>query len=190
MGRSILNQQEARYAEHPYIHGTWNGMEVDLVPCYKIDSTEHLISAVDRTPFHTRYVREHLKEDQKNDVRLLKQFMKGIGTYGAEARTRGFSGYFLELLVLRYGTFKDVINAMAGWTNGTVLSLERAGGKRFNDPLVFFDPVDPARNVASALSVGSFARAIYAAHIWPTRGKSSFSQIRKDRSVLRHSEER
>ena len=113
----------------------------------KIDSTEHLISAVDRTPFHTRYVKEHLKEDQKNDVRLLKQFMKGIGTYGAEARTRGFSGYLLELLVLRYGTFKDVISAMAGWTNGTVLSLERAGAKRFNDPLVFFDPVDPSRNI-------------------------------------------
>ena len=100
IGREVLKDGEARYAEHPYIHGTWDGLEVDLVPCYAIEDPSELRSAVDRTPFHTRYVNSHLREGQHDQVRLLKQFMKGVGTYGAEARTQGFSGYLTELLDL------------------------------------------------------------------------------------------
>lgn len=163
LGRRVLGEGEERYAEHPYIHGQWEGLEVDLVPCYRIEDTSRLRSAVDRTPFHTRYVRSHLSGDQKDEVRLLKQFAKGIGVYGAEARTQGFSGYLLELLVIRYGTFRAALEAGSAWKRGTVLDLEGIRGRKFNDPLVFHDPVDGNRNVASALSAQSLATFIYAA---------------------------
>jgi tRNA nucleotidyltransferase (CCA-adding enzyme) len=163
LGRSILLDGQEKYAEHPYIHGKWQGMEVDLVPCYRIQDPSQLKSAVDRTPFHTTYIRTHLKEEQKGEVRLLKKFMKGIGTYGAEAKVQGFSGYLIELLILRYGTFKDAAKEAAAWKSGEVLAQEENGGKRFSDPLVFYDPVDPNRNVASALSIDAFARFIFAA---------------------------
>lgn len=162
LGRRVLGEGEERYAEHPYIHGRWGGLEVDLVPCYHIEDTSHLRSAVDRTPFHTRYVRSHLSDSQKDEVRLLKQFAKGVGVYGAEARTQGFSGYLLELLVIRYGSFKAVLEAASAWKRGTVLSLEGIKGKKFSEPLVFHDPVDGNRNVASALSAQSLAIFIYA----------------------------
>lgn len=163
LGRRVLGKGEERYAEHPYIHGRWDGLEVDMVPCYRIEDTSRLKSAVDRTPFHTKYVRSNLKDEQKNEVRLLKQFAKGTGVYGAEARTQGFSGYLLELLTMRYGTFKGVLEAASGWRRGVTLDLGSEKGRRFNDPLVFHDPVDSNRNVASALSAHSFSMFIFAA---------------------------
>ena len=163
IGERVLSIHEERYAEHPYVHGEWDGLEVDLVPCYHISDTSLLRSAVDRTPFHTKYVQSHLREEQKGEVRLLKQFAKGIGVYGAEARVQGFSGYLLELLVMRYGTFREVLEASTGWTRGTALALEKKGTKMFDEPFIFFDPVDNKRNVASALSPNCLALFIYAA---------------------------
>jgi tRNA nucleotidyltransferase (CCA-adding enzyme) len=171
IGRKILDQHEERYAEHPYIHGSWEGLEVDMVPCYRIKDTTRLRSAVDRTPFHTAYVKGHLKEEQKDEVRLLKQFAKGIGAYGAEAKTQGFSGYLIELLVMRYGTFTEVLRVASGWRRGTVIQLEQDSNKRFTEPLVFLDPVDGNRNVASALSGHSLALFVHAARSY-LRGPS------------------
>ncbi len=139
---------------------------MDIVPCYRLNDASRLRSAVDRTPFHTQYVRSHLMEEQKGEVRLLKQFAKGIGVYGAEAKVQGFSGYLLELLVLKYGTFLDVLKASAGWRKGTELCLEGRGSKRFEEPLVFYDPVDLNRNVASALSSNCLATFIHASHVY------------------------
>ena len=158
IGRAVVNDAEERYAEHPYIHGHIDGLEVDIVPCFKVDSPAGLKSAVDRTPFHTRYVLQHLSERQRNEVRVLKQFLTGVGIYGAEAKVQGFSGYLVELLILRYGSFDEVMQAAQDWKRGTTLSLEEKKGRMtFDTPLVFYDPVDETRNVASALSEDSFA---------------------------------
>ncbi|MBI0583334.1 MAG: CCA tRNA nucleotidyltransferase [Methanomassiliicoccus sp.] len=163
VGRRVLGKGEERYAEHPYVHGRWEGLEVDMVPCYHIENTSMLRSAVDRTPFHTRFVLSRLEEGEKDQVRLLKQFAKGIGVYGAEARIQGFSGYLIELLILRYGSFSGVLKAASEWRKGTVLYLDRPGSRKFREPLVFHDPVDVERNVSSALSENGLARFVHAA---------------------------
>ncbi len=152
----------AKYAEHPYLHGIIDGIDVDIVPCYRIDDPERKISAVDRTPFHTEYVRNNISEGQRDEVRLLKAFMKGIGVYGAEAKVGGFSGYLCELLIIKYGTFRDAIRNIANWKRRVHLHLGN-GGARFSAPVVFIDPVDSKRNVASAVSEESKAKAILAA---------------------------
>lgn len=173
IGMEVLKDGKARYAEHPYIHGTWDGLEVDLVPCYAINDASELRSAVDRTPLHTRFVNSRLKEGQHDQVRLLKQFMKGVGTYGAEARTQGFSGYLTELLVLRYGGMEQVLEAASSWRKGEVLTLGESGGS-FDEPLVFYDPVDRDRNVASALSLNNLALFIHAAREYRARPSMKF----------------
>ena len=151
IGQEVLGG-ELRYAEHPYTHGKFMGLEVDLVPCYAVTDPGSLRSAVDRTPFHTRYVLANLGEGQRDQVLLLKRFMKGVGTYGAEARVQGFSGYLNELLVIKYGTFRGVLEAAIDWRPGLVLDV--LGGRKGGEaPLTFIDPVDPRRNVASALSL-------------------------------------
>ncbi len=162
VGKTILPVHEERYAEHPYVHGRFEGFEVDIVPCYGIVDPSKLQSAVDRTPFHTRYIKEKLTPGMRDQVRLLKQFMKGIGTYGAEAKVQGFSGYLVELMVIRFGSFHDCLEASSHWKFGTKVSIDELSPNKFQAPLVFVDPVDVTRNVASALSVDQFSRFIYA----------------------------
>lgn len=160
-GEDILHG-ERMFSEHPYTRGRFEGIDVDMVPCFRIDSTEHLKSAVDRTPFHTRFIKSHLDAEGCNQVRLLKKFMKGIGTYGAEQDSRGFSGYLCELLVVRFGTFDGVLEAACGWRAGTTISVEGTG-PAMTAPLVVYDPVDPKRNVASAVHVDTLSAFIVAA---------------------------
>ena len=157
IGRKILKEREERYAEHPYVRGKYNGFTVEIVPCYEIKDPSQRISAVDRTPFHTQYVKENLPEKLKKDVRLLKQFLRGIGAYGAEAEIEGFSGYLCELLILKYKGFRNLLRASQKWKKyETIIKIDdrqEIDEDLFEEePLIVVDPVDPRRNVASALS--------------------------------------
>lgn len=158
IGETVL-KGERKYAEHPYTTGVYKGYEVDIVPCYKIANAKEKMSAVDRTPFHTKYIIENLKKEQKNDVRLLKQFMKGVGVYGAEASVQGFSGYLSELLILKYRNFNSLIKEGGNWKRRTIIGKN---AERFDEPMVFVDPVDENRNVASALSDEKLSLFIHA----------------------------
>ncbi len=162
IGRAVLTDPEERYAEHPYIWGTFGGFVVEIVPCYRIKDPSQKMSAVDRTPFHTAYVMEHQKEGQNDQVRLFKQFLKGTGIYGAEAEIEGFSGYLGELLILYYGDFKKVLQNAKDWKKGTTIMFDDREHSEFKDPLIVIDPVDPTRNVASALSDENFAIFVHA----------------------------
>ncbi len=157
----VLDNPTRRYAEHPYTRGLFKGYDADVVPCYRLEEPSARMSAVDRTPFHLAYVQEKLKE--KDQVRLLKRFMKGIGTYGAEARVHGFSGYLCELLVLRYRTFRGVLEGAREWRPQIQLRLEAEPERGFDEPLVFVDPVDGKRNAASAVSMESLSTFILGA---------------------------
>jgi tRNA nucleotidyltransferase (CCA-adding enzyme) len=149
------------YAEHPYVIAEVDGFGVEFVPCFRVDPREGLVSATDRTPLHTEFVGGRLTPGMRDEVRLLKRFMKGVGVYGAEVRVGGFSGYLCELLVIHLGYFEGVLERAAVWRRGEVLDLlggsdPEALGKRFGEPLIVPDPVDPGRNVASAVSETSF----------------------------------
>lgn len=141
-----------KYSEHPYINTTIRGLDVDLVPCYAVESATGIQSAVDRTPFHTRYIREAI-DGFVDDVLLMKQFAKAAGIYGSDHMTEGFAGYLCELLVIHYGGFAPLIEAAGGWQPGLVIDIAGHQAKEFDDPLVVIDPVDPKRNVAASLSM-------------------------------------
>jgi tRNA nucleotidyltransferase (CCA-adding enzyme) len=147
-----------RYAEHPFIEATVDGYRVDIVPCYKISTHSERVTSVDRTPLHTKYLSRRLKEKDKNEVILLKAFLKGIGVYGAELKINGFSGYLCELLILHYGSFEEVLKGALEWETQHVIDIEKYYGDKetpkmlFNEPLIFIDPIDPTRNVAAAVS--------------------------------------
>jgi tRNA nucleotidyltransferase (CCA-adding enzyme) len=149
------------YAEHPYLKALVDGFHADFVPCFRVDPRKGLISATDRTPLHTRYVVERLPPEGRDEVRLLKRFMKGVGVYGAEVRVGGFSGYLCELLVVCLSSFEGVLERASSWGRGEVLDLlgdadVDALRKRFGGPLIVQDPVDRNRNVASAVSETAF----------------------------------
>ncbi len=166
IGSMVLENPVKRYAEHPYVHGYFNGFEFDIVPCYRIEDSKQKITAVDRTPFHTEYIKKNMNEEMKDQVRILKQFLKGIGIYGAEAKIEGFSGYLSELLILKFGTFMDLIKSASRWRAYKIITIEKINQKnlyeKFKNPLIVIDPVDPKRNVASALSLTNYSMFIHA----------------------------
>lgn len=170
-GKRITEQLGGRYvikyAEHPYVRAEIMNKTVDIVPCYKIKMNTKIISAVDRSPLHTIYLLEHLDANLKDDVRLLKQFCKGIGVYGSELKTQGISGYACELLVIKYGRFENVIREISKFRPGYVIDIrgywkdiKKIREKFEKEPLIIIDPVDKNRNVTSALSCENFMKLI------------------------------
>ena len=161
------------YSEHPYIRGKFDDLDIDLVPCYHLENTKKLQSSVDRTPFHTEYVQSKLNSEQKDNVRLLKKFMKGIAAYGAEPNTRGFSGYLCELLIIKYGSFLEAVKAGVNWKEGTSIEIEGRGPISVA-PLTVYDPVDPRRNVASAVHLDTMSLFIVAARDYLQKPSEKF----------------
>ncbi|MDL0130851.1 CCA tRNA nucleotidyltransferase [Halobacterium salinarum] len=157
VGAAVLPDGHEEYAEHPYVTGTFEGYAVDLVPCYDVAAATEIKSAVDRTPFHTTYLQEHLDDGLAADVRLCKQFLKGIGVYGSDLRTQGFSGYLCELLVVEYGGFEAMLAAIEDWQPPVVIDPAAHQQASFDDPLVVVDPTDPERNVAAVVSAANVA---------------------------------
>jgi len=150
-------KQVERFAEHPYLEAFIDSVRLNIVPCYDVKRGEWL-SATDRTPFHTDYMKKRLNEDSRGEVRLLKKFLKGVDAYGAEIKTGGFSGYLCELLIVHHKSFAETLRAFAGYTQRVAIDIEgyyegkeKELNRLFPEPLVIIDPVDKARNVASAV---------------------------------------
>jgi tRNA nucleotidyltransferase (CCA-adding enzyme) len=151
------SKQVERFAEHPYLEAFIDSVRLNIVPCYDVKRGEWL-SATDRTPFHTDYVKKRLNEGSRGEVRLLKKFLKGVDAYGAEIKTGGFSGYLCELLIVHHQSFAETLRAFAGYMQRVAIDIEgyyegkeKELNRLFPEPLVIVDPVDKARNVASAV---------------------------------------
>lgn len=162
--KRVGGQAEEKYASHPYITGHIEKYDVDFVPCYAIQDSSQLKSAVDRTILHTEYIKKNLKTSQKDQVILLKKFMESVNTYGSESKVGGFAGYLCELLILYYDSFLNVLEAAANeWHPGFGIDLQGHGTiSSFNEPLVVVDPVDANRNVAASLSMQKLSEFIVA----------------------------
>ncbi len=168
VGAEILQGAESKYAQHPYLVGMAEGLQVDLVPCVRVAQGSDKMTAVDRTPFHTAWVKEHLDARLRDDVLLAKAWCKGIGVYGADTATGGFSGYLLEVLVIRFGGFEPWL---AWLSDGTA---ERQMAPLEPAPLVVADPVDPGRNCAAAVRQEVLALAEEAAQAYLARPTDRF----------------
>jgi len=181
---SFTDRFHEKYAEHPYINATIEDVDVDLVPCYDVESASRIQSAVDRTPFHTRYITNRIN-GLIDDVLLLKQFTKAGGIYGSDQMTEGFSGYLCELLILHYGGFEPLIKAAAEWRPGLVIDIEQHAAKKFDEPLIVIDPVDPRRNVSAAVSLDQMMGFVELARGYCTAPAYGFFLHPMERCILK-----
>jgi tRNA nucleotidyltransferase (CCA-adding enzyme) len=172
IAKKLRGRHRIAFAEHPYVRASIDGYDIDIVPCYKVDSALRIKSAVDRTPFHNEWLSKHLYPKFIPEVRLFKQFCKGQGLYGSDTKTLGFSGYLCELIVINYRSFRALVEAAGKWEPGKVL-INLEGFPGFDDvdylhrkfpkqPLIVIDPVDPGRNVAASLSPENFMLFVFA----------------------------
>ncbi|MFW9998831.1 MAG: hypothetical protein ACFE9Q_04390 [Candidatus Hodarchaeota archaeon] len=156
------------YAEHPYVTVDYllNDIElkIDIVLYFDLD-LEYInkngpITAVDRSPWHGYFIRDKLNLNQKNDVRLLKQFFKSCYSYGDKSPIGkvGFIGYSAELLIFYFKSLKNLFENFNELQSKPLDYFNRPTKKlrkitHFqNDYLIIIDPIDKNRNVASAIS--------------------------------------
>ena len=169
--KSINANWVTRYAEHPYLQGVAGGFKVEVIPCFRIEQDSELKSAVDRTPLHMEYLQKHLSDDQKKDVRVLKQFLKNAGLYGAELEVQGFSGLVCEYLILNYHSLLGLmIHTADNWRFPIVVDLEgkyygeeeklREKFKDNQNGFILVDAIDKNRNAAAATSKTNVSKFI------------------------------
>ncbi|MGI0017275.1 MAG: CCA tRNA nucleotidyltransferase [Nitrosotalea sp.] len=176
-----------RYSEHPYVEAVVEGTKVNVVPCYDVEKGQWK-SAADRSSFHTRFILEKLDEEKKNEVRLLKKFLRGIDIYGAEIAKEGFGGYVSEVLIYHYGSFMKVLEAAANFAQGQVIGSPT---KKFETALVLIDPIDSNRNLGTAISAQNCGKFILAARAYLKKpslvffnGKKPISDTKNLQNVL------
>ena len=159
IARKILPNGKELYAQHPYLRGEIEGIGIDVVPCYTIKDSSKSISAVDRTPFHTKWVNQNIT-GREDEVRLTKQFLKGAGAYGANASIGGFSGYLVEILIIKYGNFEALIHEISQWRPPVIIQNVEGAPKA---AIMIKDPVDEKRNVSAGVTLKGLGAAILAA---------------------------
>lgn len=151
-----------RYSEHPYVEAEIRNTKVNVVPCYDVEIGQWK-SAADRSSFHTKFILEKLDSEKKNEVRLLKKFLRGVDIYGAEIAKEGLGGYVSEVLIYHYGSFIKVLEAAANFVHGQVIGNPT---KKFDTALVLIDPIDSNRNLGTAISPQNLGRFILAARAY------------------------
>ena len=157
-----------RYSEHPYVEGKVNGIRINIVPCYKVQLNKWK-SAADRSPFHTIFMETKLNEFLKSEVRVLKRFLKSIGIYGSQISISGFSGYVTEVLILKYGSFRNVLQTFAELGPNYIVSLEspdQSAIEKFRSPIIIIDPIDSNRNLGAAISAECLAKFVLASRLF------------------------
>ncbi len=159
------------YAEHPYLTVAVDGIKFDIVFCFHLTSEyierEDIVTAMDRTPLHSKFVRDNLTDAQKDEVRLLKVFLKANHVYGDKSAPgpMGFIGYGVEILIHFFG---NIENVMANFSRlpdqpidvfGRTKEELRSMPRFVNDFLIIIDPTDRNRNVGSSTDARCFYHA-------------------------------
>lgn len=166
-----------RYSEHPYVEARVKKTKINVVPCYDVSLGEWKSSA-DRSPFHTKYMQKSLTPTMRNEVRILKTFLKANKIYGAEIAKQGFSGYVSEVLILNFSNFENVIKSVGKIQQGQIIGRTT---KVFETLIAIIDPIDSNRNLASAISnenIGKFVLLCRAFESRPALGFFSHKKLK------------
>ncbi|HUY01376.1 MAG TPA: hypothetical protein VMV49_17575 [Candidatus Deferrimicrobium sp.] len=166
-----FNIFQLSYAEHPYLILSEKGYEIDIVGCFDLDLdyllTHGPITAVDRTPWHSKIIAERLTNNQKQDVRLLKAFFQSNFVYGDKQTLGrlGFTGFSAEILILYFQNLETVFSKFKDLYKNPLDFFKRSPDllrrkSRFQkDFLIIIDPVDENRNLAASISERAYEYA-------------------------------
>ncbi|MFB5605831.1 MAG: CCA tRNA nucleotidyltransferase, partial [Nitrosarchaeum sp.] len=153
--------------------------KINVVPCYDVNLGEWKSSA-DRSPFHTKHMQNALTSKMKNEVRILKTFLKSTKIYGSEIAKQGFSGYVSEVLILNFGSFENVIKSISKIQERHVIGNT---SKIFDTSIVIIDPIDSNRNLAAAISNENIGKFILACRSFQNNPSIQFFKSKKSKTL-------
>ena len=168
-----------RYSQHPYVEAKIKNTKINIVPCYDVKIGEWK-SAADRSPFHTKFMKKSLTSKMKNEVRILKTFLKSNGIYGAEIAKQGFSGYITEVLILEFGSFENLIKSISKIKENQTIGKT---SKSFDTSIVVIDPIDNNRNLAAAISDENIGKFILISRAFKDKPSLGFFKSKKQKTA-------
>ena len=166
-----------RYSQHPYVEARIKNTKINVVPFYDVKIGEWK-SAADRSPFHTKFMEKSLTPKMRNEVRILKTFLKLNRIYGAEIAKQGFSGYISEVLILQFGNFESLIKAISKIKENEIIGKT---SKTFETSIVVIDPIDSNRNLAAAISNENIGKFILISRAFKEKPSLEFFKNKKSR---------
>ena len=164
--KRIFKKITRLHGSRDYFQLNFGKFNFEIIPILDIKKAEQAKNITDVSPLHAKWVLKHKKF--QDDIRLVKQFCKAQGVYGAESHIMGFSGYICEVLSIYYGSFLKLAKNAAKWKDKEVIDaagyykrkdvFRELNTSKLNSPLIVIDPVQADRNAAAALSFENFDR--------------------------------
>ncbi len=157
--------------EYKKLHGSRDYFQIyknqvlyELIPVKQIQKPEEAETIVDMSPFHVEYFQKNLTQELKQEIKLAKSFCKAHNIYGAESHIKGFSGHVLNILIIHYKSFKELLIQSQKWKPKVIIDLDKKikdplmelDKSKIEGPLIVVDPVYKYRNAAAAVSEESF----------------------------------
>ncbi len=148
-----------------YYNIQYKKLNFEIIPVYKIEDYKEKKNIMDLSPLHVIYVNKKLKK--KDDVRILKYFLKQNDLYGAESYIEGFSGYVCELLIIYYKSIEELFYKAKEWKEETYIDIEKQykniyeAKKKLKEKwniLTIIDPVQKDRNASKSLNKKNYEK--------------------------------
>jgi len=162
--KRIFKKVTRLHGSRDYFQLKAGGSTFEIIPILDIKKAEQAKNITDVSPLHAKWVLRHKK--LRDEMRLVKQFCKAQGVYGAESHIMGFSGYICEILAVHYGSFLRLVRGAAKWKDKEVIDVagyykrkdvfRELNTSKLISPLIVIDPVQADRNAAAALSIKNF----------------------------------
>ncbi|MGV8171949.1 MAG: nucleotidyltransferase domain-containing protein [Candidatus Woesearchaeota archaeon] len=146
----------------------------------------------DLSPEHVTWVKKYTTKNPKliRDIRIAKQFCKANKVYGAESYINGFSGHIIDILIIYYGSFLNMLNSFSKYNiekidKPIIIDIEKNLDnplKQLNKnkitPLIIVDPIQKDRNSAAALSKKRLMIFVDAAKKFLDKPSKTFFEIK------------
>lgn len=161
------------HGSRDYFQFIKNKIQYEIVPVLDIKHPKNVVNVTDMSPFHVDWVKKNIKNFAQ-DIKKAKLFFKANELYGAESHINGFSGYVLEVLVIHYKGFDNLIKAASNWKDKVIIDINKKHKnvlKSLNysktyGPLILIDPVQDDRNAAAAVSFEQFNKFIFLSKLY------------------------
>lgn len=182
--KKIYKKIERVKGSRDYFH-IEDKLNYEIVPVLNIKKAEDAQNITDFSPGHVDFVLKNIKKNPKlrDEIRLTKQFLKAQNLYGAESFINGFSGHVVDILIIYYKSFLNLIKAASKWQQQTVIDIQKHYKKnellfRLSKSkitsLVLIDPLQKERNAAAALSKENYEKFIASCKVFLKEPSESF----------------
>ncbi|MGC8699055.1 MAG: nucleotidyltransferase domain-containing protein [Candidatus Acidifodinimicrobium sp.] len=194
LGQIVPKNFRVERGTRRYYVGRIDGVNVEVVPLVKFDRLDEVKNSIDFSVLHIDYINNHASPAQKKDIVILKRFCKANDCYGSETYKHGFSGYVLELLILKYGSISGLFNSVLNWKDNEFIDLEgyyknrseaveSVGAK--DNHLIIVDPTNKRRNVCGSLSLENLSKFVLAVKLFMFKPSMRFFELKNLEAEMR-----